>query len=214
MPACPCPSQFTEVSVICVVILLMAVSLPVHKLHEGRDWDCSGVALSPPWRGPGTWRFLLFYLWSSPLCWGGRVAFKGTQRTYDDSNRHVCTHTHIHTHTHRYIHKNLEVSLWGLKFRFLYNWLEPSSAYTGRTDVEAPILWPPDLKSRLIRKDWCWERLKARKEGDERGWDGWIASPTQWTWVWGDSRKWWRTGNPGVLQILGLQRVRCNLVTE
>ena len=56
--------------------------------------------------------------------------------------------------------------------------------FTGRTDAETPTLWLPDVKSWLIRKDWCWERLKTGGEGGDRGWDGWIASPTQWTWVW------------------------------
>ena len=50
----------------------------------------------------------------------------------------------------------------------------------------------------------CWERLKAR-EGDNRGWDGWMASPTQWTWVWAISARWWWTGKPRVLQSMGLQ---------
>ena len=54
------------------------------------------------------------------------------------------------------------------------------------------------------KRPWCWERLKAG--GDNRGWDSWMA-PTQWTWVWGSSRRWWRTGKPGVLQSMGLQRV-------
>ena len=53
----------------------------------------------------------------------------------------------------------------------------------------------------------CWERLRAGGEGDDRGWDGWMALPTQWTWVWVDSRSWWWTGRPGVLQSMGLQRV-------
>ena len=61
---------------------------------------------------------------------------------------------------------------------------------------------------------WCWERLKAGGEGDDRGWDGWMASPTQWTWVWASSRSWWWTGRPGVLQFMGLQRVGHNWVTE
>ena len=52
---------------------------------------------------------------------------------------------------------------------------------------------------------WCWERLKA-EEGDDRGWDGWMASPTWWTWVWVNSRSWWWTGRPGVLWFMGLQR--------
>ena len=67
----------------------------------------------------------------------------------------------------------------------------------GRTEAEAeaPILWPPDAKSQLIKKDpECWERLKAGGKGDNRGWDGCMASPTQWTWVWASSRIWWRTG--------------------
>ena len=55
------------------------------------------------------------------------------------------------------------------------------------------------------RRPWCWERLKAGGEGDDRGWDGWMASPTQWTWVWANSGSWWCTGKPGVLQSLGSQ---------
>ena len=62
-----------------------------------------------------------------------------------------------------------------------------SWVFIGRTDAEAetPILWPPAAKNWLIGKDpdAGWERLKAG-EGDDRGWDGWMASPTQWTWVW------------------------------
>ena len=49
----------------------------------------------------------------------------------------------------------------------------------------------------------CWERLKAGGEGDDRGWDGWMASPTWWTWFWASSRSWWWTGKPGVLQSMG-----------
>ena len=58
-----------------------------------------------------------------------------------------------------------------------------------------------------LKRPWCWERLKAKGEGDNRGWDGWMASPTQWTWVWVNSGSWWWTGRPGVLQSMGLQRV-------
>ena len=81
--------------------------------------------------------------------------------------------------------------------------------FIGRTDAEAvtPILWPPDAKNWLIWKDpWCWERLKAGGEGDDRRWDGWMASPTQWTRVWINSGSWWWTGRPGVLQSMRLQR--------
>ena len=65
-----------------------------------------------------------------------------------------------------------------------------------------------------LYKTWYWERLKAGGEGDDRGWDGWMASPTWWTWVWVNSRSWWWTGKPGVLQSMGSQRVRHNLATE
>ena len=47
-----------------------------------------------------------------------------------------------------------------------------------------------------LKRPWCWERLRAGGEGDDRGWDGWMASLTQWTWVWVDSRSWWWTGRP------------------
>ena len=79
---------------------------------------------------------------------------------------------------------------------------DQSWVFFGRTDVEAetPILWPLDGKSWLIWKDpECWERLKAGGEGDPRGWDGWMASLTRWTWVWVDSQSWWWTGRPGML---------------
>ena len=83
----------------------------------------------------------------------------------------------------------------------------------GRTDAkaEAPILWPPDVKNWLIG---CWERLKAGGEGDDRGWDGCMASLTQWIWVWANSRSWWRTGKSGVQQSMSLQRVRHDWAAE
>ena len=83
--------------------------------------------------------------------------------------------------------------------------------FIGRTDAEVLILRPPDAKSRLIGKDWCWARQKVGGEGDDRGWDGWMASLTQWTWVRASSRRWWRTGKPGVLQSMGSQGVGHNL---
>ena len=64
------------------------------------------------------------------------------------------------------------------------------------------------------KRPWCWESLKAGGEGDDRGWDGWMASPTQWTWVWASSGCWWWTGRPGVLQSMASQRVRHDWVTE
>ena len=84
-----------------------------------------------------------------------------------------------------------------------------------RTDAEAPILWPSDVKSWLIgKRPWCWERLKAGGEGDDRVWDGCMASPTRWTWIWASSERWWRAWKPGVLQSTGLQRAGHEWVTE
>ena len=61
---------------------------------------------------------------------------------------------------------------------------------------------------------WCWEGLGAGGEGEDRGWDGWMASLTRWTWVWVNSGSWWWTGRPGVLRFMGSQRVRHDWVTE
>ena len=62
------------------------------------------------------------------------------------------------------------------------------------------------------KRPWCWEGLKAGGEGDDRGWDGWMASLTQWTWVWASSVRWWRMRKPGILQPMGLRRVGHDLV--
>ena len=66
----------------------------------------------------------------------------------------------------------------------------------------------------LLKRPWCWEKLRAGGEGDYRGWDGWMASLTQWTWFWVDSGSWWWTGGPGVLRFMGSQRVGHDWATE
>ena len=92
---------------------------------------------------------------------------------------------------------------------------DQSRIFIGRTDAkpEIPILWPPDVKTHW-KRPWCWERLKAGGEGDDRGWVGWMASQTQWTWDWINSRSWWWTGRPGVPQPMGSQRVGDDRATE
>ena len=77
------------------------------------------------------------------------------------------------------------------------DWCRSWSSSTLAT-CEEPTHW---------KRPWCWDRLKAEKEGDDRGWDGWMASPTRWTWVWASSRSWWWTGKSGVLPSMGSQGV-------
>ena len=93
---------------------------------------------------------------------------------------------------------------------------DQSWVFIGRIDAkaEAPILWPPDAKSWLIGKDSDAGRDWGQEEKGMTGWDGWMASLTRWTWVWVNSGSWWWTGRPGMLQFMGLQRVRHNWATE
>ena len=94
---------------------------------------------------------------------------------------------------------------------------DQSYIFIGRTDAETET---PNISATLseelthLKRPWCWERLKAGGEGDDRGWDGWMASLTRWTWVWVSSRSWWWTVKPGMLQSMGLQRVRHDWATE
>ena len=67
------------------------------------------------------------------------------------------------------------------------------------------VTWCKELTH--CKRSWCWARLKAWGNGDDRGWDGWRASLTRWTWVWSSSGSWWSTGSPGMLHSIGLQRV-------
>jgi len=82
---------------------------------------------------------------------------------------------------------------------------DQSWVFIGRTDAKAetPVLWPPHAKSWLIGKD----PDAGAEEGDDRGWDGWMAWLTRWTWVLVNSGSWWWTGRPGMLRFMGLQRV-------
>ena len=96
---------------------------------------------------------------------------------------------------------------------------DQSWVFIGRTEglmlklkLNTLATWCEELTH--LKIPWCWERLRAGGEGDDRGWDGWMASLTQWTWDWVDSGSWWWTRRPGVLRFMGLQRVGHNWVTE
>ena len=86
----------------------------------------------------------------------------------------------------------------------------------GITDAEAetPILWSPDAKNWLIEKIPMLKKIEGRKKRVWQGWDGWMASLPQRTWIWASSGSWWWTGKPGVLQSMGSQRVGHDCVTE
>ena len=115
------------------------------------------------------------------------------------------------------LEKTLESPLHCKEIQPVHPKRDQSWVFIGGTDVKAetPILlstWCKELTH--WRGPWCWERLRAGGEGDERGWDGWMASLTWWTWVWVDSGSWWWTGRPGVLRFMGSQRVGHDWATE
>ena len=83
---------------------------------------------------------------------------------------------------------------------FTYHWKDWCWSWNSNTLAT----WCKELTH--WKRPWCWERLRAGGEGD-RGWDGWMASLTQWTWVWVDSGSWWWTRRPGMLRFMGSQRV-------
>ena len=84
-------------------------------------------------------------------------------------------------------------------------WCQSWNSSTLATSCEELTHW---------KRLWWWEGLGAGGEGDDRGWDGWMASLTRWTWVWVNSGRWWWTGRPGVLRFMGSQRVRHDWATE
>ena len=93
---------------------------------------------------------------------------------------------------------------------------DQSWVFIGRTYVEAetPILWPPNVKSWLIWKDRDAGKDWRQEEKGMTGWDGWMASLTQWIWVWVDSGSWWWTRRPGMLRFMGSQRLGHDWATE
>jgi len=97
---------------------------------------------------------------------------------------------------------NLKRSLLGVHWKdWCWSW-----------DSNTLATWCKDLTH--LKRPWCWERSRAGGEGDDRRWECFMASPTQWTWVWVNSRSWWWIGRPGVLQFMVLERVRCKWATE
>ena len=86
--------------------------------------------------------------------------------------------------------------------------------FIGRTDAKVPILCHLRSKADTLEKTLMLVRLRSKGEGDDRWWDGWMSSPTQWTRAWANSWRQWRTRKPGVLQSMGWQRIRQDLAAE
>ena len=103
--------------------------------------------------------------------------------------------------------RKFESSLDCKKIQSVHSKGEQSWVFFGRNDAKAetPVLWPPHVELTHWKRLWCWEGLGAGGEGDNSGWDGWMASLTWWMWVWVNSRRWWWTGGPGVLRFMGSQ---------
>ena len=114
------------------------------------------------------------------------------------------------------LEKSLESPLDFKEIQRVHSKGDQSWVFIGKTDAEAEtLILLATSRDELThwKRLWCWEGLGAG-EGDDRGWDGLMASPTQWTWVWARFESWWWTEKPGVMQSMGLQRVGHVWVTE
>ena len=184
-------------------------------MHGSEKWKWSQSVESDPQRPHGLQPTRLFHPWDFPgkstgvgchclLPWMWELDYKESWAPRIDLWTVV-------------LEKTLESSLGCKEIQPVHPKGDQSWILNGRTDAEAEtlIFWPPDVKSWLIWKDPDAEKdWKAGGEGDDRGWDGWMAPPTRWTWVWVSSGSWWWTGRPGVLQSMGSQRVGHNWATE
>ena len=144
-------------------------------------------------------------VYSSSHVWMWEVDYKGSWAL-----RNWCLWTVV-------LEKTLESPLDCKEIQPVHPKGDQSWVFIGRTDNWSwnsitLATWCEELTQWKI--PWCWEGLRAGGEGDDREWDGWMASPTQWTWVWVDSRSWWWTRRPGMLRFMGSQRVRHDRETE
>ena len=114
------------------------------------------------------------------------------------------------------LEKTLESPLYCKEIQPVHSKGDQSWVFFGRTDAKAetPILWPPHANCWLIGKDSDAGRDWGQEEKGTTGLDGWMASPTRWTWVWVNSRSWWWTGRPGMMQFMGSQRVGHDWATK
>ena len=114
------------------------------------------------------------------------------------------------------LEKNLEISLDSKEIQPVHakgdqSWALHWKDWCWSWNSNTLATWCKELTH--LKRPCCWERWEVREEAD-RGWDGWMASPTWWTWVWVDSGSWWWTGRPGVLRFMESQRAGHDWVTE
>ena len=185
-----------------------------------RSWNSKKshfATVASVWAGP--WK-LVVSVWGSVTrtVGGGRkgegvVVIGGSEQVWfvvQSSERDTCVATWTVV-----LEKALESPLDGKEIQPVHPKGDQPWVFFGRNDAKAetPVLWPPHVKSWLIGEDSDAGR-DSGQEGDDGGWDGWMASLTRWTWVWVNSGSWWWTGRPGVLQSMGSQRVGHDWVTE
>ena len=124
--------------------------------------------------------------------------------------------THIYAFLTMVLEKTPESPLECKEIKAVHRKINQSRIFTGRIDAEAeaPIVCPPHGKNWLIRKDPDVRKDWRQEEKGKTGWDGWVASPSRWTWAWVSSESWWWIGEPGMLQSMALQRDQHNWRTE
>ena len=136
-------------------------------------------------------------------------------QSYDFSTSHVWMWELDHKAEHRKINA---FELWGWRRLLRVPWTARRSNYSILKEISPEysleeLMLKLQYFGHLMKRPWCCERLTTG-EGDDRGWDGWMASLTRWAWVWASSGRWWWTRKPGMLQPMGSQKVGHNWVTE
>ena len=114
------------------------------------------------------------------------------------------------------LEKTLESPLHCKEIQLVHSEGDQPWDFFGRNDAKAetPVLWPPHAELTHWERLCSWEGLGTVGEGDDKGWDGWMASLIRWSWVWVNFGSWWWTGRPGVLRFMGSQRVGHDWATE
>ena len=192
------------------------------------------VRIREHWHAQGTeyincFLYVIHAYWMLVLCLLCGGFWRHTQETLP-SSPHGHPWVHCQNRPERGASRSPNLGLLDCKF-YVSNWTDNMYLLYQKFQIETSfppvcsILWAGSVHYlsehlRLLwelthwKSPWCWERLRAGGEGDDRGWDSWMVSLTQWTWLWVDSGSWWWTGRPGMLWFMGSQSVGHDWVTE